>query len=78
MPTNNNLLLNAALAHFRAQQAEALATLVIYFNNSVGIGEHSDHLKEITKWTQRLTEAEDNIATLSRHFNPETPEAPTS
>jgi len=77
MAANNNLVLNAALAHYRAQQTEALATLVLYFNNSVGVADHSDILKDITKWTQKLTEAEDNIATLSRHFNPETPELPT-
>jgi hypothetical protein len=77
MATNNNLFLNAALAHYRAQQAEALATLVLYFNSSVGVADHSDILKEVTKWTQKLTEAEDNLATLSRHFNPEVPEIPT-
>ena len=74
MATNNNLLLNAALAYYRAQQAEALATLVLYFNNAVAVADHSDILKDITKWTQKLTEAEDNLATLSRHFNPEVPE----
>ena len=68
MSANKNLLLNAALAHYRARQAEALAMLVVYFNNSVGIGDHSDILKEVTKWSEILTDAEDNIRTLSQHF----------
>jgi hypothetical protein len=67
MPSNN-LLLTAALSHYQAQHDEALATLVLYLNNSVGIGDHSDILKEITKWTQTLTEADDNIATLNQYF----------
>ncbi len=66
--SSNNLLLTAALSHYQAQHDEALATLVLYLNNSVGIGDHSDVLKEITKWTQALAEADENIATLNRYF----------
>jgi hypothetical protein len=63
-----NKLLKAALSQYEAQRDEALAVLEIYFNNSVGIGEHSNLLSEITEWTQKLTEAEENIETLKRHF----------
>ena len=63
-----NKLLKAALSQYEAQKDEALAVLEIYFNNSVGIGEHSNLLIEITEWTQKLTEAEENIDTLKRHF----------
>ena len=68
MSVSKNLLLNAALAHYGARRAEALAMLVVYFNNSVGIGDHSDILKEVTKWSEILTDAEDNIRTLNQHF----------
>ena len=61
-------LLEAALSRYRAQRDEALAVLEVYFTDAVGIGEHSNLLDEITKWTQVLTEAEDNINTLHRHF----------
>ena len=40
----------------------------VYFNNSVGIGEHSNLLKEIMEWSQKLAEAEENISTLNKHF----------
>jgi hypothetical protein len=63
-----NKLLKAALSQYEAQRDEALAVLEVYFNNSVGIGEHSNLLKEILEWTQKLTEAEENISTLTSHF----------
>ena len=40
-----NKLLRAALSQYEAQRDEALAVLEVYFNNSVGIGEHSNLLK---------------------------------
>jgi len=63
-----NKLLQAALSHYEAQRDESLAVLEVYFNNSVGIGEHSNLLKEITEWTQKLAEAEENISALDKHF----------
>ena len=63
-----NKLLKAALSQYEAQQNEALAVLDVYFNNSVGIGDHSGLLREISDWTQKLTEAEENIETLKKHF----------
>jgi len=61
-------LLEAALSRYRAQRDEALAVLEVYLTDAVGIGEHSNLVDEITKWTQVLTEAEDNINTLTRHY----------
>ena len=67
----SNKLLQAALSKYEANRDEALAILDVYLNNSVGIGEHSNLLEEVTKWTEALTEAEENIETLNRHFNGE-------
>ena len=61
-------LIKAALSEYEAQRDESLAILEIYFNNPVGIGEHSNILQEILEWTQKLTEAEENISTLKKHF----------
>ena len=63
-----NRLLKAALSHYEAQRDEALAVLEVYFNNPVGIGEHSNLLKEIPEWSQKLAEAEENISILNKHF----------
>ena len=61
-------LLKAAIDGYKAQKSEALAHLEILFNNSVGIGEHTDILTEVKKWTNSLAEAEENIETLERNF----------
>ena len=64
-----NKLLKAAKHHYDAKRLEALANLDILFNNSVGIGEHTDLLTEITKWTEELSKAEENILSLSKNFD---------
>lgn len=63
---NNNLYYKAAMAHFEAKADEAKAVLDTYFNNSVGIGEHSNLLEEIVTWTKCLAEAEESIETLRK------------
>ena len=63
-----NNFLQAALSHYEAQRDEALAVLEVYLNNSVGIGEHSGLIDEVKTWTEKLTEAEENIETIKRHF----------
>ena len=61
-----NSYVKAAHAHFTAEQAEAEAVLETYFNNSVGIGEHSDLPEEIYKWVDKLSNAEDALTVLGR------------
>ena len=64
-----NKLLMAAIDSYQAQKTEALAHLDILFNDSVGIGEHTDLLSEVKKWTESLSQAEENITSLKNHFN---------
>ena len=61
-----NKLLKAALDKYESQKSEAEATLDIYFNNSVGIGEHSNLLNEVKEWTSKLSEADENLRTLKK------------
>jgi hypothetical protein len=63
-----NKLLKASLDFYEAQKSEAIATLDVYFNKSVGIGEHSNLLDEIKKWTDKLAQAEENLTVLKSHF----------
>jgi methylaspartate ammonia-lyase len=58
------LLYEALESKYLAQIAEAKATLAIYFESSVGIGEHPQHLEEMDKFVSQLTEAEDKLQTL--------------
>ena len=58
----------AAVSHWKAQKDEAIATLELYFLKSVGIGEHSEMLVEINKWTHKLAEADENLNVLEQYF----------
>ena len=49
---------------YRSEMAEAEATLLIYFNNPVGIGEHPQHLEEMDKFVEKLTNAKDKLEML--------------
>jgi len=64
-----NKLLAATKLHFEAKRLEAIATLDIYFNKTVGIGEHSDLLTEMIKWTDVLAASNDAIENLDHFFN---------
>ena len=63
-----NKLLLAAIDAYRAQKTEALAHLDILFNDAVGIGEHTDLLTEVKKWSESLSQAEENLEVLDSHF----------
>ena len=49
---------------YRSEMAEAEATLLIYFNSSVGIGEHPQHLEEMDKYVEKMTNAKDKLEML--------------
>jgi hypothetical protein len=75
--TKSQLLYRALEAKYEAQIAEAQATLAIYFESSVGIGEHPQHLEEMDKFVTQLADAQDKLEALntihsinSNDFNP--------
>ena len=53
---------------YLAQMQEAFATLEVYFNNSVGIGEHPQMIEEMDKQIAIAAEAEDKLNYLKEHF----------
>jgi hypothetical protein len=57
-------ILEALEKRYEAQIAEAEATIKIYLENSVGIGEHPQHIDEVDKMIAKITEAEDKLKTL--------------
>ena len=63
-----NQLIKAAIDSYQAQRTEALAHLDLLFNEATMIGEHSDLLTEVKKWTESLAQAEENLETLRRNF----------
>ena len=64
-----NQLIKAAIDSYQAQRTEALAHLDLLFNDATMIGEHSDLLTEVKKWTESLAQAEENLETLKRNFD---------
>ena len=59
-------ILNALEAKYEAQVAEAHATIKIYLENSVGIGEHPQHLEEVDKLVEKIATAEEKIKVLQQ------------
>jgi hypothetical protein len=57
-------MLEALKKRYEAQIAEAKVTLKIYLSNSVGIGEHPQHLDEIDKLLGTIAEAEDKLEVI--------------
>ena len=57
-------MINAMRARYEADIAEADATINIYLNNPVGIGEHPQHLDEIDKLMAKIAEAKDKLESL--------------
>ena len=58
------LILKALEDRYNAQISEAEATLKIYFENSVGIGEHPQHLEEVDKLIEKIATAEEKLEAL--------------
>ena len=52
-------MLEALEKKYEAEIAAADATINIYLNNSVGIGEHPQHLDEIDKQLSKIVEAKE-------------------
>ena len=57
-------LIQALEDKYNAQISSADATIKIYLTNSVGIGEHPQHLEEMDKLLQQIVDAEEKIKAL--------------
>ena len=57
-------LLNALHDKYEAEISAAHATINIYLNSSVGIGEHPQHLDELDKQLQKIADAEEKLNIL--------------
>ena len=57
-------LLDALEARYEADVSAAHAIIKVYLENSVGIGEHPQHLDELDKQFGKIAEAEDKLKAL--------------
>ena len=63
-------ILEALKARYEAEIAEADATANIYLENSVGIGEHPQHIDEVNKQIEKIAAAREKLDVLEQ-FEPE-------
>ena len=64
-----NYLYDALELKYKSEITTAKATLFIYFNNSVAIGEHPQQLEEMDKLMGDISDAEDKLENLAKHFS---------
>ena len=57
-------LVKALARKYEAEIAGAKATMEIYLDNSVGIGEHPQHIEEIDKLLQKIVDAQEKLKEL--------------
>jgi len=60
----NKLIMKALQDRYESQISEAEATIKIYLESSVGIGEHPQHLDEVDKLINKISAAAENLKTL--------------
>ena len=61
------VIIEALEKRYEAQLAESDATLKIYLENSVGIGEHPQHIDECDKLITKVAEAEEKLRVLRQY-----------
>ena len=54
---------------YEAEIDIAKTTIDVYLDKSVGIGEHPQHIEELDKLLTRISNAQENLDTLGKHFD---------
>jgi len=65
---SNSMKLRALIRKYEYERDTAIANLQIYFENSVGVGEHGDIIAEMDEQACRLAMAEDKLRTVIQYF----------
>ena len=65
-----NAILDALEDRYTAQISEGDATINTYLENSVGIGEHPQHIDEIDKQFQKIADAQEKLKAISDFREP--------
>ena len=65
-----NVLLDALEDRYQAIISEADATIKIYLEHPVGIGEHPQHIDEIDKLFQKIADAQEKLQAIKDFREP--------
>jgi hypothetical protein len=60
-------MIEALEKKYEAELASADATIKIYLESSVGIGEHPQHLEEVDKLITKVAEADEKLRALRQY-----------
>ena len=60
---------NCYLNNYNDYEFNASITAKVYFDKPVAIGEHPQFLDELDKVLTKISNAEENLKTLSKHFD---------
>lgn len=63
-----NQLLKAARMHAEGELERAKTNILVYLNNSAGIGEHSDVVEAIQEELDKMSTAHDRLEMLDKYF----------
>lgn len=61
-------MFESLVSKYESEIAEAEATLMVYIENPVGIGEHPQHLEEMDKFVEQLANASDKLVNLKEFY----------
>jgi hypothetical protein len=64
----SKLMYEALVYKYKYEIASAKASLVVYLEDSVGIGEHPQHVEEMDKLVTQITDAEDKLSTIEEIY----------
>ena len=62
-------IVKALTKKYESDMETALSTIDIYLDNSVGIGEHPQHISEIDKLLSNYCSAKEKLESLIRHYD---------
>ena len=68
--TISSAMYNALSLKYQADCEQARSTLLVYFSNPVGIGEHPQHLEELDKLIDKIAQAEEKLDALESFYIP--------
>ena len=60
--------IDALIKKYKADIADGIATALVYLKNPVGIGEHPQFISELDKAIIKVSNAEEHLKTISKHF----------
>ena len=68
MKSIGNELYTSLCLKYKKEVQECKTSLLIYFENSVGIGDHPNHLDEMDKLIEKMASADEKLKILENMF----------